>query len=98
MKIIYLDNNYMCHTTNTGGMQIIETDIFDEMCNGAIECYRFIPNGQTWIRPDGVIFHGPFIQPAMPVIISDTIQLQYEIDKVATTDMAEALKILEIEE
>lgn len=78
MKTIYLDANFMCHAVNDGTMQAVETDAFDGICSGALECYRFIPAGQTWMRPDGRITPGPFIQAAKEPV---GIQRQYELDE-----------------
>ena len=78
MKTIYLDSTFMCHATDNGTMQAVETDVFDGLCAGAIECYRYIPAGQAWTRPDGRITPGPFIQAVKE---SAEIQRQYELDE-----------------
>ncbi|MBQ1756410.1 MAG: hypothetical protein IIZ96_06660, partial [Oscillospiraceae bacterium] len=62
MRTVYLDSKFMCHAFNDGTMQAKETDAFDNLCAGAIECYRYIPAGQAWTRPDGRITPGLFIQ------------------------------------
>ena len=69
---------FMCHATDNGAMQAVETDAFDNLCAGAIECYRYIPAGQAWTRPDGRITPGPFIQAVKE---SAEIQRQYELDE-----------------
>ena len=78
MKTIYLDSDYMCHSANDGTRQAVETDFFDGMCAGALACYRYIPAGQAWTRPDLRVIHGPFIQA---VNDSFPIQRQYELDE-----------------
>lgn len=78
MKTIYLDSDFRCHLTNDGTMQAVETDAFDSLCAGAIECYRYVPAGQAWTRPDGRITPGPFIQAVKESV---GIQRQYEIDE-----------------
>lgn len=78
MRTIYLDSNFMCHAINDGTMQAVETNAFDGLCAGAIECYRYIPAGQSWSRPDGRITPGPFIQAVKE---SAEIQRQYELDE-----------------
>ena len=65
MKTIYLDNNFICHLTNDGTMQEIETDIFDGQADEYIKGYRFIPEGQSWTRSDGTVFYGVMIAPAI---------------------------------
>ena len=78
MRSVYLDSNFMCHVANDGGMQSVETDVFDNLCVGAIECYRYIPAGQVWTRPDGRITPGLFIQVVKEPF---DIQQQYELDE-----------------
>ena len=80
MKTIYLDSTFMCHATDNGTMQAVETNAFDGLCAGAIECYRYIPAGQAWTRPDGSIAPGPFVQAVKD---PDAIQEQYELDEAA---------------
>ena len=64
MKTIYLDSEFICHLSNDGTMQEVQTDVFDGKENAYIEGYRFVPEGQTWTRSDGVEFHGLMIAPA----------------------------------
>lgn len=78
MRTVYLDSNFMCHAVNDGTMTAAETDAFDGLCAGAIECYRYIPAGQAWTRPDGRITPGPFIQAVKESVY---IQQQYELDE-----------------
>lgn len=91
MKTIYLGSDYICHTNNDGTMQEVQTDVFENLCAGAIECYRFIPAGQEWTRSDGQVFHGPFIQPCKSVEILDGIQRQHEADEAAHLEELGAL-------
>lgn len=62
--IIYLDSDFICHLTNDGTMQEVETNAFDGKNKEYIEGYRYIPEGQTWTRADGAVFHGLMIAPA----------------------------------
>ena len=61
---IYLDSNYICHLANDGTMTEVETDVFNGKADAFIEGYRYIPEGETWTRTDGVQFHGLMIAPA----------------------------------
>lgn len=63
MKEIFLDSEFKCHLYNDGTMITIKTDIFDGMCDKFIEGHRFVPNGETWTRYDGEIFHGQMVAP-----------------------------------
>lgn len=59
--IIYLDNNYKCHTQNEGTMREIDVPAFDGKCKEYIEGYRFIPSGETWTDTHGNVFEGQFL-------------------------------------
>lgn len=54
--IIYIDNDYKCHLSDAEGRKAVETSYFDGKCKEWIECYRFVPAGETWVRGDGVMF------------------------------------------
>lgn len=53
---IYIDNDYKCYVFAANGRRAIETNEFDGKCPEWIECYRFVPNGETWTREDGEVF------------------------------------------
>ena len=97
MKTIYLDNDFMCHLTNDGTMTEVQTEVFDHLCNNAIELMRFIPDGKTWTRPDGRVIHGEFIQVTDSAKI-DVYQRQWMEDQVQMSDMQTALEILGVTE
>lgn len=78
MKTIYIDADFKCHITDDGTMNAIETNFFDDKCDAYIEGYRFIPEGQTWTRPDGKVFHGEMITPWKNYLELDTAQREYE--------------------
>ena len=78
MKTIYIDSEYKCHIANDGTMTAIETDFFDGKCDAYIEGYRFIPSGESWTRPDGVVFHGEMISPWKDYLFLETAQKLYE--------------------
>ena len=58
MRTIFLDSEFKCHVTDGGNMTAVETDFFDGYCDTYIEGYRFIPDGESWTRSDGQVFHG----------------------------------------
>ena len=58
MRKIYIDYDFKCHVSNGGMMIAVETDVFDGCCDTYIEGYRFIPEGESWTRSDGQVFHG----------------------------------------
>lgn len=95
---IYIDSQYRCYTTNDGTRTPIETAAFNGKCKTFIEGYRFIPEGATWQRADGAIFHGEMITPAVNAAALQKAQEQYEEDLAQMSDMQTALEILGVEE
>lgn len=81
---IFIDSDFKCHISNDGTMAEIQTDFFDGKCDSYIEGYRFVPDGKTWTRSDGTVFHGEMIAPFKPYDQLAAAQAQYE------ADMAEA--------
>ena len=76
---IYIDSNYCCHTTNPdSAYKEVETDFFNGKCTAFIEAYRFIPSGESWIRSDGVVFHGEMIAPWKNYREIESAQNEYE--------------------
>jgi hypothetical protein len=55
---IFLDEDFKCHAADSGGMRAMETDMFEGKCQEYIEGYRYVPEGESWTRSDGVIFDG----------------------------------------
>ena len=83
----------MCHITDDGTRTEIQTDVFDDLCNNSIELMRYVPENETWIRPDGRIIHGEFIQVTDSAKL-ESYQKQWNDDKATIEDMAQALEIL----
>lgn len=100
---IYIDTDFKCHTTDTGGLTAVETDVFDGKCDAYIEGYRFVPSGSTWTREDGEVFTGEMISPWKDWYTLDAAQRVYEREQLATlqaqnADMAAALEVLGVSE
>ena len=87
--IIYIDNDYKCHTSQGEGLTAVETDFFDGKCRQYIEGYRFVPSGQSWTRENGEVFTGEMVAPWRPYEILAELQevAQEEQDK-STAEMA----------
>ena len=96
MRTVYLDSNFICHVTNDGAMTAVTTDFFDGKCDNFVEGYRMIPEGQTWTRPDGIVFKGEAVFPWKDYTILAAYQSQYESDKDELEDMKTALGMLEV--
>lgn len=75
---VYIDTDYKCHTAPGTGLTAAETTAFDGKCTTYIEGYRFVPNGSTWVRSDGVIFQGEMVAPWKPWDELDAAQREYE--------------------
>lgn len=75
---IYLDSEFICHLSNDGTMQEVETDVFDGQPTELIKGYRYVPHGQTWTRKDGVQFRGLMISAAKNYdLIMQDVALSY---------------------
>ena len=75
---IYIDADYKCHAATADGLTAVDTNYFDGKCPAYIEGYRFVPAGQTWTRPDGVVFQGEMVSPWKPWRELDSAQRAYE--------------------
>lgn len=91
---IYIDGEFKCHVSPGDGLTAAETDFFDGKAPGVIEGYRFVPEGQSWTRSDGVVFAGEMVSPWMDWEALDGIQRAYEREQAAALEAA----LTEIEE
>ena len=89
---IYIDEDFKCQIENADGLTAVETDFFDGKCQTFIEGYRFVPQGESWTREDGVVFTGEMVAPWKPYSELDTAQREYEHEQAA--DMQAALELL----
>jgi len=64
-------------------MTAAEAPFFDGKCPEFIEGYRFVPAGESWTRPDGVVFHGEMVAPWVPYPELDAAQREYEWQMIA---------------
>ena len=92
MKTIYIDSDFKCHISNDGTMIAVETDFFDGKCNTYIEGHRFVPQGESWTRADGVVFEGEMVTSWKADDELDEAQREYERAQLA--DMKAALELL----
>lgn len=76
---IYIDTECKCHVTNPdNAFREFDVPFFDGMCQTLIEGYRYCPEGESYIREDGAVFHGECIVPWKPYSELDAAQRQYE--------------------
>ena len=76
--VVYIDNDFKCFTEPAEGLVEIESSFFDNKCKTLIECYRFIPHGQEWIRNDGIVFKGETASPHTDITTALHAQAAYE--------------------
>lgn len=91
MKTIYIDSEFKCHISNDGTMTAVETDFFDGKCDAFVEGYRFVPEGESWTREDGVVFDGEMVTPWKDYAELDNAQREYERGKLADAENALAI-------
>lgn len=92
MNLIYIDDDFRCHTANPEGtFQEIETSFFDGKCDTFIEGYRFVPEGESWTREDGTVFRGEMIAPWKNYSELDVAQREYESERLADAENALAI-------
>lgn len=80
---VFIDKEFKCHSTNDGDMREIKTDFFDGKCAEFIEGYRFVPDGEAWVRDDGEVFHGEMVTAWKPYAELERAQAQYEHEQLA---------------
>lgn len=88
MRTIYLNSEFKCYVVDDGTMTAVETDYFDGKCDTFIQGYRFIPEGESWTRSDGVTFKGQMIFPWMSYDKLSSIQQEYEKQLLADFESA----------
>lgn len=60
---IYIDSDYKCYVSAAEGRRAIETNEFDGKCPEWIESFRFVPEGETWVKENGEMFRGEMVSP-----------------------------------
>ena len=75
---IYIDDDYKCYVSEADGRRAIEINYFDGKCKAFIEGYRFVPEGERWVKPNGVFFKGEMIAPWKDYAYLQTAQEAYE--------------------
>ena len=90
---IYIDSDFLCHTTDGDGRRAFDVEFFDGKCAAFIEGYRYVPSGETWTRQDGVEFSGEMISAATDYSRLAAAQGGYdERDATAVEEMAAVIE------
>ena len=74
---IYIDSDYKCYTSEADGRRAVETNFFNGKCPEWIESYRFVPEGETWMRGDGEVFNGEMVTPWKDLSNAYAAQIAY---------------------
>ena len=91
---VYLDSDNKCYTSPAEGLREFDVPFFDGKCKAFVEGYRYVPEGETWTRSDGVEFAGEMISPLKDYNILAAYQQQYEEMIAEQQDMQTALESL----
>lgn len=76
---IYIDKECLCHATKSdNSYREYNVPFFDGKCDAFIEGYRYVPNGEIWVRSDGKVFGGEMITPWKDYSELDAAQHEYE--------------------
>ena len=95
--IIYIDIDYKCYTESAEDRTAVESAFFDGKCKTFIEGYRYVPQGQTWTREDGVVFAGEMVAPWKDYTGLAAAQAGYGEAAAELQDMQEALNLLGVD-
>ena len=94
----YLDSDFRVHTEQdeTGSLTPWEDEVgfFTGKCKTFVEGYRVVPEGKTWTRGDGMVFHGEMFAPAVGYDTLKAAQAEYENGLAELEDMRAALALL----
>ena len=99
---IYIDSEYKCYVSAAEGRRAVETELFDGKCPEWIESYRFVPEGETWVREDGAVFTN-MVAPWKDLSNAYAAQAAYVEQQLSTAqaqaeDMQAALNVLGVTE
>ena len=92
--IISIDKDYKCYIELAEGLRAFELPFFDGKCKRFVEGYRFVPEGETWMRKDGEMFHGEMIAPFENYSILVAAQAQYEETQQTLNEQEQIINIL----
>ena len=80
--MIYLDSDFRCCAENDGSRREIEAPaFFADKCPAFIRGYRYVPEGESWLREDGTLFWGEMISPCTDSRELIKTQLEYELEQ-----------------
>lgn len=75
---IYIDLDFKCHVLPGEGLREFDVPFFDNKCQTYVEGYRYVPEGERWVTPNGEFFQGEMISPWKNYSILAAAQAAYE--------------------
>lgn len=78
---IYIDNDYKCYVSPAEDRREFDVPFFDGKCQTFIEGYRYVPPGERWVKPNGVLFRGLMISLWKDYTELYKAQLEYELEQ-----------------
>lgn len=82
MRTLWIDENFRVHPESGEGLTEISTDVFDDMPLTVAACYLYVPADQSYRKPNGIVVHGEFIQPAVSEEELTAAQRKFEQEQV----------------
>lgn len=79
--MVFIDSEYRCHVSNDGTMREFDVPFFDGKCAEFIEGYRYVPEGERWVKPNGEFFRGEMISPWKDYNELEIVQMEYELQQ-----------------
>lgn len=89
---IYIDSDYKCRVSPAEGLREFDVPFFDGKCNTFIEGYRYVPEGERWVKPNVEMFRGEMISPWKNYSILAVAQAAYEEGQAQGGGSAELLE------
>lgn len=92
---IYIDSEYKCHLSDDGTRRAFDVAFFDGKCAEFVEGYRYVPEGERWVKPNGVFFRGEMLAPWKDYNKLWAAQAEYELKQyeAAMTEIETALGV-----
>lgn len=98
---IYIDSDFKCHVSPSEGLREFDVHFFDGKCPEFVEGYRYVPEGERWVKQNGMFFRGEMISPWKDYTMLAALQAAYEEGKATSgstdeekQDMQAALELL----
>ena len=76
--MIYIDDTYNCHFEDDGTRRAFEVSYFDGKCPTYIEGHIYVPEGETLVLDNGVIYKGEVIATISDFQLLAAAQAKYE--------------------